>query len=535
MPSLSTSVNYERDLRPDKTARPAAAGDGRTGARPRTSQAAVEAPVSRPADFAAVEEFLQLLARAVRQFHTYPATSPLCTDAIAACHKVFASLDGRDRLAFRVTPRELIVDDIGIGAGTIVEHELVRRLHRAHVAALDIDRSASPRDLSRFCTDVLRCDDLVKTKTTFAELLAEHGVDTIAPHLAHRPEVLEVGAPPAARSHLVSARAAPPPGALAAARTGQLSVSARQRMGPARSRVDFDTSRSSISPSSSTTRRTSRRCSCASPTMRRAAESRDAALQQKFSDVATLFAALDPPLARVMFSKLARAVLDLGPERRTDLLRRTILPGLLDGRADGTVLRDFPERRPRRIAVSADGSGNRGAGTADDRAGSTRPAGRAPAGGGAADGGAVARRATRQRPGAGNASRTSIVTRGRLIRGRSGGGQELRRLRRLRSLDRRPDDGGARPGSGVDRRAPICPSRSCAFLLNLVRLEPNPALADAFLRRSLTALAELERAARQRDLAAWAAQYRPARGRAAPVAAGCRRRDLECAGRLLHA
>ena len=43
-----------------------------------------------------------------------------------------------------------------------------------------------------------------------------------------------------------------------------------------------------------------------------------------------------------MFSKLARAVLDLGPERRTDLLRRTILPGLLDGRADGAVLRDFP-------------------------------------------------------------------------------------------------------------------------------------------------------------------------------------------------
>src|SRR6185436_5564902 len=29
--------------------------------------------------------------------------------------------------------------------------------------------------------------------------------------------------------------------------------------------------------------------------------------------------------------------------RRAALLRRTILPGLLDGRADGVVLRDFPD------------------------------------------------------------------------------------------------------------------------------------------------------------------------------------------------
>ena len=43
----------------------------------------------------------------------------------------------------------------------------------------------------------------------------------------------------------------------------------------------------------------------------------------KFIDVAMLFASLDPRLARVMFSKLARAVLDLEPNRRTELLQRT--------------------------------------------------------------------------------------------------------------------------------------------------------------------------------------------------------------------
>ena len=56
-----------------------------------------------------------------------------------------------------------------------------------------------------------------------------------------------------------------------------------------------------------------------------------------------MFSALDGHLARVMFGKLARAVLAIEPGRRTALLRRTVLPGLLDGRADGAVLRDFPD------------------------------------------------------------------------------------------------------------------------------------------------------------------------------------------------
>jgi hypothetical protein len=44
-----------------------------------------------------------------------------------------------------------------------------------------------------------------------------------------------------------------------------------------------------------------------------------------------------------MFGKLAQAVLTIPTERRKSLLQRTILPGLLDGRAAGAVLRDFPD------------------------------------------------------------------------------------------------------------------------------------------------------------------------------------------------
>jgi hypothetical protein len=72
-------------------------------------------------------------------------------------------------------------------------------------------------------------------------------------------------------------------------------------------------------------------------------ETPDDALTQKFSDVATLINALEPRVARIMFARLAEAVLALDPDRRQSLLRRTILPGLLDGKIEGGVLRDFPD------------------------------------------------------------------------------------------------------------------------------------------------------------------------------------------------
>ncbi len=69
-----------------------------------------------------------------------------------------------------------------------------------------------------------------------------------------------------------------------------------------------------------------------------------AALEHKYGDVVTLISALDPRLAHLLFSKLARAVLSLDSSRRQTLLRRSILPGLLDGRADSeAVLTEFPD------------------------------------------------------------------------------------------------------------------------------------------------------------------------------------------------
>ena len=66
---------------------------------------------------------------------------------IDACQRALVALDGREQLVFRVMPREVIVDEVGVGSGTIVEQELARRLHAASIAQVTIERSASGREL----------------------------------------------------------------------------------------------------------------------------------------------------------------------------------------------------------------------------------------------------------------------------------------------------------------------------------------------------------------------------------------------------
>src|SRR4030095_8712364 len=101
----------------------------------------------------------------------------------------------RDRVASRVAPRDLIIDEAHIGAGTVVEHELTRRLFKLRVAALEIECHATPRDLSRVCIDLVASEEPQASEGTFAGRLAEHGVGAIVPEMARRPVVMDVGVP----------------------------------------------------------------------------------------------------------------------------------------------------------------------------------------------------------------------------------------------------------------------------------------------------------------------------------------------------
>ena len=291
-----------------------------------------------------MDEFLHLLARAIQQFHTYPPGSQMCVSAIEACQRALVVLESREQVTFRVMPRELIVDEVGVGAGTVIEQELARRLHAASIAQMTIERAASSRELARFCFDLVQCDVRHGLQLSLIDLLEEHGVSRITLRTAYKPQVLEITVPS---------------GPVAALIEHQRSI--RDELFATGGHIDHlyppDKGWVRIDPTARFEQVSlvdlallAQDPATLAGMLLRLTEDDVSdvdgdgdALSRKFSDVATLFAALDPRVSHVMFGKLARAVLDLEPTRRQTLLRRTILPGLLDGKIDGNVLKDFPD------------------------------------------------------------------------------------------------------------------------------------------------------------------------------------------------
>jgi hypothetical protein len=267
----------------------------------------------------------------------------MCQNAIESCTRALVALQDLEHVHCRVAPHELLIEDSPFGRGTIVEQELSRRLHQASIAEVTIDRAVTPRELSRFCLDLIRCSGRTSERHDFIEMLTEHGVDRITLLATRRPEVLGVRPPTDAQAALAESERRRRHQLLAA--PGAINYLYPPDKGWVR--VDPASHLDSISlvelalladdPAA-----------LAAMLMRLTDDAPDGedvpdALSRRFSDVTLLFSALEPRVARVMFAKLARAVLDLTPERRQTLLRRTILPGLLDGRTDGSVLRDFPD------------------------------------------------------------------------------------------------------------------------------------------------------------------------------------------------
>jgi hypothetical protein len=224
------------------------------------------------------------------------------------------------------------------------------------------------------------------------------------------------------------------------------------------------------------------------------------ALVRKYSDVTRLFSALDSRLAQVMFGKQARAVLKLEPERRNNLLQRTILPGLLDGRADGKVLRDFPDMdRAESICLLLDletaapevlsAALNR-LDLAADRREALVPLieQRMRAGGGSADdttlGGAGVERHARE-----------------LIKIDGARGTDFSEFAAFDlSIDAQAEAAVADVRSGIG--ATDVPMAQLLCVSQLVRIERNPTLVDAFLRRAIDLFGTLERAGRWSDVIA---------------------------------
>jgi hypothetical protein len=461
---------------------------------------------TRPPDWKSLEDLLGLLARAIQQLHTYPPTSPLCVNAIEACQRALSTLATRDALAFRVSPVELIVDEIPIGRGTQIEHELARRLHRASVASVTFDRSTTVRELSRFCSDLVRSSDRQAAQVDLLEMLTEHGIDSITVQMAHRPEVLDVGMTPAPVADEVLRERARFEAALA---KGGGTVNYLYPPQKGWVRLDPSSSFRGISLVDLAVL-TDDPAMLAAMLLRLTDEAPEndtpeAALERKYSDVAMLFSALDPRLARRMFSKLARAVLDLAPDNRQALLRRTILPGLLDGRVDGTILRDFPDMELAEslcLLLDLETAAPELLTTALARLelSEERHAAMVPL--------LEAKLQDREAAAAARGQQASLAKHAReLVRVDAATGKSFADFA---AFDLALDDEARAMLAHIRAAVPVSDVLvdQLTCLWQLTRLEPNPDVVGRYLDRSFAFLEALERAARDRELAPWLASYR---------------------------
>jgi hypothetical protein len=460
---------------------------------------------TRPPDWKAIEDLLGLFARAIQQLHTYPSSSPLCISAIDSCQRALGALDARDQVLIRVTPTELIVDDVATGRGTQVGHELARRLHKASVASVTFERAASARELGRFCEDLIRCGERHGSDMTLLEMATEHGIDRITIEMASRPEVLEVGTVPSAAADDLRRERTRFEAQLA--KGGVV-----QHLYPPQKgwvRVDPGSAPSTMSLLDLAVLADDP-ATLASMLLRLTDEGEEIppaqALQKKYSDVAMLISALDPSVARRMFGKLARAVLDLDPSSRQALLKRTVLPGLLDGRVDGTILRDFPDidlAESLCLLLDLETAAPELLTTAlsrlelpEDRHAAMVPL-------------LDARLKEREHAAAAATDRQTTLTRHARDLVRVDAGRE-KQFGDFAAFDLALDSAATSSLQYIRSAVPASDiiGEQLTCLWHLVCLEPNPDAVSRFLERSFPLLAELERSARAGELPSWLASYR---------------------------
>lgn len=292
----------------------------------------------------AIDAFLTLFARAVRQLHAYPVTSQVCVDAINACRTHLAAIDGVDEISLTVTPDTLLMLEHPVGDGAFVAQELTRRLNRARVAGMTIQRECTARDLTRFCVNLLRCSESADRTLSVAAMMADDGVEAVTVEVMSRREVLQVDPSLPRQRELIAherkRREAAPP---ANTRTVHLFPPHRGwiRLDPAESYDAMSLADLTIlvDDPNELAAMLQRLVDEGQP----GREVEPPALERRFSDVAALFAGLEPRLSRVMFERLARVINGMENERRRELLLRTVLPSIFDRRPGVQVLHAFAD------------------------------------------------------------------------------------------------------------------------------------------------------------------------------------------------
>jgi HEAT repeat protein len=288
-----------------------------------------------------VDPVVTALARAIQRHQAYPPDSPLCAEAVGSCTRALLALDDREAITFRSQLGRLTVNDDEVQSSPLVAGELSRRFRRAGIAAVTFDRETSSREMARFCRELVRRDDRNADCEPLPDALMHYGVERISVTVSPRAEVLELGIPAPSRLPLVAHHRARQAEAVTT--------------GPAVHLYPPDKGWVRVDPGSSL-RETSLLdlvllvedpVAMAGMLVQLSEEAPLAdpgdALAEKVEEISGLIARLEPSLVEQLFARLARSVLALDSDRRQQLLRDTVLPGLLEGRADGRLLRHFPD------------------------------------------------------------------------------------------------------------------------------------------------------------------------------------------------
>lgn len=299
------------------------------------SEAPALASRPRASAEARIGRFVGALARAVQAFHTYPPGSPSRNDVTEIARETLRPCiePGSESLALDVTTRGLQVGEESISVDRGPERALAIGLRRAYVSSVEFHAATSTRDFRQFCALMAFPDQLLNRQEDLPEILAQRGVTHIVAHVISSHQTVEAGTVPASLLDLVRQRRA------SGARPAEAAEGGWIRLDPSvpLDRVTLEDLPLLLRDAPAlgvALDRMSRTHGNASP-----AE----ALVLHYEQISDLYAACGPGLSETLFQRLAAVVQDLPPETKLALMKQKVLPGLVDGRRSGRILRHFSE------------------------------------------------------------------------------------------------------------------------------------------------------------------------------------------------
>ncbi|MFW6084301.1 MAG: HEAT repeat domain-containing protein, partial [Gemmatimonadota bacterium] len=290
-----------------------------------------------PGRSSGIASFVGALARAVHAFHTYPADSPARGDVIERVRERMRScIAGDGALVIDVTNEGLTVGGEPVATDQGPERALALALRRTYVSTLEIRAGAPTSDFRQLCALLAYPDQLLDRVEDLREILTERGVTHVVAHMVSTHRTIEGGTVPSTLLELVERQRAGRGGT----HRGELAEGGWIRLDPSvpLDRVTLEELplllRDAPSLGMALHRIAGRRDQELSPTQ---------AVVSYYGEITRLYEACDDSVTETLYRRLADVVRRLPDETRMQLVKREVLPDLVDGRRSGTILKHFAE------------------------------------------------------------------------------------------------------------------------------------------------------------------------------------------------